>query len=226
MDPFSPFALRSEGDELALRAMRAGFKRAGLSHTQLAQAMEWYADHGRRLGGDVARIAEGFAQFAASKHWQPGHIDAAIAVRDQIAEAGLEAFLGAPPTAAEDAATIARATAMLRDDAAAYWRDHDDLREEWAGAIERTQAATAQAEASPPPVAHAPTDRDIAQRDMERFVTMLRDPIQARSYWQSPDLQRQYHDAIARSTYGPAAAVEPAAVDPTPAPTYTEGTTP
>jgi hypothetical protein len=47
MDRFTQFGLRGDADEQFRRAVRDGFKRAGLSHAQLTQAMDWYRDHVR-----------------------------------------------------------------------------------------------------------------------------------------------------------------------------------
>ncbi len=43
------------------------FKRAGLSHAQLLQAMEWYSDHGQRLGADPTKLTESFHEFARTR---------------------------------------------------------------------------------------------------------------------------------------------------------------
>ena len=48
MDRYTQFGLRTDADEQFRRAFRDGFKRAGLSHAQLLEAMEWYRDHGHR----------------------------------------------------------------------------------------------------------------------------------------------------------------------------------
>jgi hypothetical protein len=79
MDRYSQFGLRGETDEQLRRAVRDGFKRAGLSHAQLTQAMEWYKDH-VRPGMDEAKLAESFAEFAATKRWGAEQRDAAVSV--------------------------------------------------------------------------------------------------------------------------------------------------
>jgi hypothetical protein len=86
MDRYTQFGLRGDADEQIRRAVRDGFKRAGLSGAQLTQAMEWYKDR-VRPGMDEAKLMESFAEFAAGKNWPDAQRDAAVsvygAVRDQ-----------------------------------------------------------------------------------------------------------------------------------------------
>jgi hypothetical protein len=85
------------------------------------------------------------------------------------------------PSVEEDAATIARASELLRTDPNAYWRDAE-LQEAQFEALER-QGAAPMAE---PPIDHMAIERKIAQDDVGRFETMMReDPAK---YWRSPEL--------------------------------------
>jgi hypothetical protein len=122
MDHFTHFGLRSDADEQLRRAVREGFKRAGLSHAQLTQAMEWYRDRGQHMGPDPAKLTESFTEFTASKHWAPEHRAAALSVYGTVRDHGPAAVI-APTSPEQDAATIARAAELLRTDQAAYWRD-------------------------------------------------------------------------------------------------------
>ena len=70
MDRYTQFGLRGEADETLRRAVRDGFKRAGLGHAQLTQAMEWYRDH-VLPGVDGAKLGETFNDFARLKGWPP-----------------------------------------------------------------------------------------------------------------------------------------------------------
>jgi hypothetical protein len=114
MDRYQQFGLRGDADEQLRRAVRDGFKHAGLSPAQLTQAMEWYRDRGQHLGGDEATLAESFAEFAASKAWPDAQRDAAVGVYGQVRDEGPAAVMAPAPTAEEDAATIARAAELLR----------------------------------------------------------------------------------------------------------------
>jgi hypothetical protein len=99
------------------------------------------------------------------------------------------------PSPGEDAATIARASELLRTNPDAYWRDHD-LQEAQLEALERQEAAP-----PPEPDRAAVADRierQIAQRDVDKFAEMLRK--EPAKYWASPELQRQHRDAIAAAT--------------------------
>jgi len=49
MDRYTQFGLRSDADEQIRRAFRDGFKRAGLGHAQLLQAIDWHRDHGHPI---------------------------------------------------------------------------------------------------------------------------------------------------------------------------------
>jgi hypothetical protein len=214
MDQFSEFGIHTDADEQARRALRAGFTRAGLTRAQFDDALRWYSDHGRQIS-DPAKIAESFSEFAAAKHWSPELIAAAVAVRAQIAEVGAEAFLGPPPTAEEDAATIVKATELLRTDAAAYWQSANvEMRESYGEALERTQARAEQPQA-PRQFAVAtapgtvPPANDADQRRHGEIIAMMGDPTKSREYWASPAIQQEFRDVVTRLGDGSAAAVEP-----------------
>src|ERR1700674_1979694 len=89
------------------------FKRAGLSHAQMQQAMDWYRDH-VRPGMDEVKLAESFTEFAAAKNWPAEQRDAAVSVYGQVRDQGPAAVMSPAPSAEEDAATIARASELLR----------------------------------------------------------------------------------------------------------------
>jgi hypothetical protein len=196
MDRHTQFGLRGDADEQIRRAVRDGFRRAGLSPAQLTQAMEWYRDRGQHLGGDPAKLAESFSEFAESKGWQGEQQDAAVSVYGLIRDQGPAAVMAPAPGAEEDAATIAKADELLRTKPDAYWRDHD-LQEAALEARERQQAAPAPTPDPFSPAASEQLERQIAQQTVDKFARMLRE--EPGKYWSSPDLQRQHHDAIAAS---------------------------
>jgi hypothetical protein len=76
-------------------------------------------------------------------------------------------------------------------------------------ARERQQAAPPPAPDVFSPAAGEQIERQIAQRDVDKFARMLRE--EPGKYWSSPDLQRQHHDAIAASIGETPTAVPPAA---------------
>jgi hypothetical protein len=111
----------------------------------------------------------------------------------------------AAPTAEEDAALIAKADELLKTNAHAYFRD-PELQELALEARERQQA-------TPPPEPDRAAvadqiERQIAQRQCDKFAAMLRDPAEAGKYWASPQLQESYREAIAAAEL-PAPAVAP-----------------
>jgi hypothetical protein len=189
MDRFTQFGLRGDTDEQICRAVRDGFKRAGLSHAQLTQAMEWYKDH-VRPGMDETKLAESFAEFAATKNWGAEQRDAAVSVYGQVRDQGPAAVMSPAPSAEEDAATLARAHELLRTDPNAYWRDVE-LQEAQYEALERQKAAPT----AEPAIDHYEIERRISQQHVDRFATMLRE--EPEKYWRSPELQQQHRDAIA-----------------------------
>jgi hypothetical protein len=202
MERFTQFGLRGDADEQFRCAVRDGFKSAGLSHAQLTQAMEWYRDHGQRLGGDAAKVTESFAEFAAANRWPVEHLDAAVSVYGRVRDQGPTAVMAPAPAAAEDAATIARAAELLRTDPTAYWRDVE-LQEAQYEALERQESASASAAgvsapavpvAAPAPLATAPKER---QRHDE-IMSMMRDPGRSREYWGNEAVQQEFRGLLGR----------------------------
>jgi hypothetical protein len=189
MDRYSQFGLRGDADEQLRRAVRDGFKRAGLSSTQLTQAMVWYKDH-VRPGMDEAKLAESFAEFAATKRWGAEQRDAAVSVYGQVRDQGPAAVMSPAPSTEEDAATLARAHELLRTDPNAYWRDVE-LQETQFEALERQGTAPT----AEPPIDHMEIERRVSQQHVDRFATMLRE--EPEKYWRSAELQQQHRDAIA-----------------------------
>jgi hypothetical protein len=214
MDRYTQFGLRGDADEQLRRAVRDGFKRAGLSNAQLTQAMEWYKDH-VRPGMDEAKLAESFAEFAATKHWGAEHRDAAVSVYGQVRDQGPAAVMSPAPSTDEDAATLARAHELLRTDPNAYWRDVE-LQEAQFEALERQGTAPT----AEPPIDHMEIERRVSQQHVDRFATMLRE--EPEKYWRSPELQQQHRDAIAGTIReapageqpGPAAPADPGQTTP------------
>jgi hypothetical protein len=206
MDRYSEYGLRGDVDEQLRRAVRDGFKRAGLDPARLGDALEWYRDRGQHLGADVAKLTESFRNFAAERGWATPHLEAALSIYGQIQDHGPAAVLAPAPNADEDAATIARAEELLRADPAGYWRDAD-LQE---AALEARERQAAASPSSAPPDDYA-IERRIAQRDVRKYETMMRE--QPAEYWRSPEAQAAYRDAIERSTAPtpspPAAAAAP-----------------
>jgi hypothetical protein len=127
MQQISTSLVSGDADEQLRRAVRDGFKGAGLSPAQLTQVMDWYRDRGQHLGGDEAKLTESFAEFAAAKAWPDAQRDAAVGVYGQVRDQGPAAVMAPAPTAEEDAATLARAADLLRTDPQAYWRAVTDF---------------------------------------------------------------------------------------------------
>jgi hypothetical protein len=96
MDRYTQFGLRGDADEQIRRAVRDGFKRAGLSHAQMTQAMDWYKDH-VRPGMDETKLTESFAEFAAAKNWGTEQRDAAVSVYGQVRDQGPAAVMSPAP---------------------------------------------------------------------------------------------------------------------------------
>src|SRR5882757_7058173 len=211
MDRFTEFGLRGDTDETLRRAVRDGFRRAGLGHAQLTHALEWYRDN-VRPGADGANLGESFNDFVRARGWTPEQLNAAVGVYSQIQNEGPAAVL-ATPSPEDDAALIARADELLKTNADAYFRDQE-LQELALEARERQLAAPP----AEPAVDHYAIERRIAQQDVDRFAAMLRDPASAAKYWSSPDLQRRHHDAIAASIQAEQRGTVPAPAAPAAAP--------
>ncbi len=193
MDRYTQFNLRGDQDELLRRAVRDGFRAAGLSQVQMTQALEWYRDHVRPDMEEAALMAS-FHNFANDKGWPTDALVTAQSIYTTIRDEGPTAVL-ASSTPEEDAALIARADEMLRSEPDKYWRD-EALQELALEARERQQAA-------PPPqpdraVIADQIEQGIARRDMAKYETMMRERPQ--EYWRDPKAQAAYRDAIERST--------------------------
>src|ERR1700678_666176 len=224
MDRYEQFGLRGDADEQIRRAVRDGFKRAGLSPAQLTQAMEWYRDRGQHLGGDAAKLTESFADFATSKAWPDAQRDAAVGVYGQVRDQGPAAVMAPAPSPEDDAATIARANELLKTDPKKYWADAElqeaafEALERQAGGASAAQPATPATPAAAlgaPPAPGAPAaaaapaapDRAVDQARHDEIVAMMRDPGRSREYWGNPAVQQEYRDVLTRLE--PAAGAEP-----------------
>ena len=204
-DRYAAFGL-TEADEPFRRAVRDGFKRAGLSHKHLTEAMEWYRDSSRTGMNEDALLAS-FTEFTTNKGWPVEQQAAASLVYDAIRDHGAEAVMSPMPTPAEDQETIAKANDLLSKDAAAYFRD-DELQERMFEALER-QAAPQSGPALGPPLTDVEIEQKIGRQDMQKFERMMREEPQR--YWGSPQLQEAYRDAIERATAAPEAEAPAAA---------------
>jgi hypothetical protein len=203
-DRYAAYGL-GEADEKFRRAVRDGFRGAGLSHQQFLDALTWY--QGVRAGGDEATLFASFHDFATAKGWPVENLVAAQGVYQAIQQSGPEAVI-ATPTPEEDQATIAKANELLARDSAAYFAGElPDLLFE---ALERQEAALSSPAIAPP--SDVEIEQRIARQDMAKFETMMRTDPQR--YWSSPELQAAYRDSIHRATTSPAP-IAPA-VAPTP----------
>ena len=205
-DRYAAFGL-TEADEPFRRAVRDGFKRAGLSHKQLTEAMEWYRDS-IRAGMNEGELLASFTEFTTNKGWPVEQQAAASLVYDAIRDHGAEAVMSPIPTLAEDQETIAKANALLAKDAAAYFADQE-LQEAMFEALERQAAPQSGPPALGPPLSDVEIEQRIGRQDMQKFERMMREEPQR--YWGSPQLQEAYRDAIERATAAPPAAPAEAA---------------
>jgi hypothetical protein len=216
-DRFGAYNLTA-ADEPLYRALRDGFRGAGLSRAQFTQALEWYRDH-VRPGMDDSAMHESFHEFATNKGWDVAQIVGAQSIHAAVRDQGPDAIT-ATPTAEEDAATIERATELLRKDPDAYWKDQE-LQEAQFEALERREAATA-APATALVVDDYAIERQLAQREVQKYETVLRE--RPSEYWRDTAMQAAYRNAIERSTasapiapaIAPAPTGEPAPAAPTP----------
>jgi hypothetical protein len=191
-------------DEPFRRAVRDGFRHSGLDHSQFLAALRWYADTGQHLGGDATRLAQSFGEFAQGAGWNATHIVAAQSVYNTIQEQGPAALTDAP-TPERDKETIEFANELLRTKPDEYWSD-TELQELQLEALERQQVAPAAASV----VDDYAIERQIAQRDMAKYETMMRE--RPAEYWRSTEAQEAYRNAIERSTMTPPANELPASV--------------
>jgi hypothetical protein len=206
-DRYHQFGL-TESDTPFYKAVRDGFKNAGLGHKQLTQALEWYRDS-VRAGMDETALFSSFSEFAQNAGWDASHIVAAQGVYSAVQTQGPEAVMLPTPTPEEDRATIERANQLMRTDAAAYWKD-EALQEAAFEALER-QAARQSGPALGPALSDVEIEQRIGRQDMQKFERMMRD--EPGKYWASPQLQEAYRGAIERANTAPEAEV-PAAAPP------------
>jgi hypothetical protein len=206
-DRYAAFGL-TEADEPFRRAVRDGFKRAGLSHKQLTEAMEWYRDSNRTGMNEDALLAS-FTEFATNRGWPTEQQAAASLVYDAIRDHGAEAVMSPMPTPAEDQETIAKANDLLSKDAAAYFRD-EELQERMFEAIERQAAPQSGPATLGPPLTDIEIEQRIGRQEIAKFERMMRE--EPGKYWGSPQLQAAYRGAIERANAAPEA--EPPAAAP------------
>jgi hypothetical protein len=208
-DRYAGYGL-GEADESFRRAVRDGFRGAGLSHQQFLDALAWYRDN-VRPGKDATELSASFHEFATARAWPVEQLVAATSVYDAIQQGG-PAAVTMPPTPEEDQATITKANELLAKDSAAYFAD-EQLQELMLEALERQQAAPSSA-APAPPISDIEIEQRVARQDMARYERMMNE--EPRKYWGDPAAQTAYLDAIQRATTSPAPAAPPAA--PVPAP--------
>ena len=206
-DKFGAYGLTT-ADEGFYRALRDGFRGAGLSRAQFTQALEWYRDQ-VRPGMDENSLSASFHEFATNKGWDVAQLVGAQSIYAAVRDHGPDAVT-ATPTAEEDEATIERANELMRTDAAAYWRD-EELQELALEATERQQAAPQATTGLGPALSDIEIEQRIGRQDMARYEQMIRE--EPGKYWSSPEIQAAYRDAIDRATTSPApiAPAEPAA---------------
>jgi hypothetical protein len=202
----------SAADEPFRRAVRDGFRQAGLSHRQFLDALTWYRDN-VRAGMDATELSASFHDFATARAWPVENLIAAQGVHQAIQQSGPETVI-ATPTPEEDQATIAKANELLAKDSAAYFAD-EQLQELMIEALERQQAAPPATSVGP-----APTDTEIerrmGQKDVDRFEQMMRERPQ--EYWASPRHQADYRAAIERANLAEPEVTAPVAPALAPAP--------
>jgi hypothetical protein len=205
-DRYAAFGL-TESDAPFYKAVRDGFKRAGLGHKQLTQTLEWYRDS-VQAGMDETALYSSFSEFAQNAGWDASHLVAAQGVYGAIRAQGPESVMSPTPTPEEDRATIERANQLMRTDAAAYWKD-EALQEAALEALERQAAPQSGPPALGPPLTDVEIEQRIGRQEMAKFERMMREEPQR--YWGSPQLQAAYRDAIERATATPEAEAPAAA---------------
>jgi hypothetical protein len=206
----------SEADEPFRRAVRDGFRRAGLSRAQFEQALAWYRDN-VRPGMDESELSASFSDFATNRGWDTAQLVAAQSVYGTIQQHGPDGVMEPTPSPEEDAATIAKANALLAKDAAAYFADQE-LQEKMFEALERQAAPPSGPPALGPPLNDIEIEQRIGRQDMAKYEAMMRSDPQR--YWGSPQLQEAYRGAIERATAAPEAealATAPPVADSVPA---------
>jgi hypothetical protein len=192
MHRYREFGLLSDHDEQLRRAFRDGFKRAGLSFSQLLDALAWYRDH-VRAGASEEHLIEAFSRFAADREWSPIHRDAAFDTYRAIRDNGVAAVIEPAPHRDADRETLAEGERILRADPARYWRDADlqDALFESRERLDTAPAATSE-------TAQRPSTGD--RRRIEEIEALLRDPNGngQRRYWSDDTLRADYAQVLAR----------------------------
>jgi hypothetical protein len=191
MDRYREFGLVSDEDELLRRAFRDGFKRAGLSFSQLLDALAWYRDQ-PKVEASEEHLVDAFARFAAERNWPAAHCDRALDVYRAIREKGPAAVAGPAPTQDADRAMLAEGDRLLRADPARYWGDAE-LQDTLFDARERlgSEAQTA---------AKGPVARSADEQRIAEIEALLHDPSGKgqRRYWNDAALRTDYAEALAR----------------------------
>ena len=100
---------------------------------------------------DAAKLIENFTAFANGKGWPTEHLDAALSVYSQVRDEGPGAATE-PVSAEADAATIAKATELMRTDPNAYWRNAE-LQEALFESLERQETDKSVPVETPPATA-------------------------------------------------------------------------
>ena len=191
MHRYREFGLASDQDELLRRAFRDGFKGAGLSFSQLLDALGWYRDH-VRAGIDEEQLVETFASFAADRGWPTGHCEAALDLYRAIRDNGPALAINGAPEPAADRAMLADGERLLRTDPARYWRDAE-LQDALFEARERLALVQADGD-------QAPRGSSADRARIAEIEAMLHDPSGAgqRRYWNDGGLRADYTQALAR----------------------------
>jgi hypothetical protein len=189
MHRYREFGLVSDEDETLRQAFRDGFRRAGLSHRQFVDALEWYRDH-VRAGADETALMQAFSEFAAQKNWSQELVDGVVGVYESIRDGGPDSVAAAAPHPDQDRATVARGDQALRTDPARYWRDAE-LQDAVFEARERLEALAGPFDA---PRADGPRQR------VREIEALLHDPTGAgaRRYWSDPALREEYAQALSQ----------------------------
>ena len=195
MHRYREFGLVSEHDEILRRAVRDGFKRAGLSFAQFQDALAWYRDH-VRPEADETQLADAFAQFAAHSGWVADQRDRALDLYRAIRDDGPAAVMQTP-LPDDDRATVARADELLRADPARYWGDIE-LQDAVFEARERLHRSAPEAGNGRPPGGETGPGHDL--RRVAEIEALLRDPggDGQRRYWSDAGLRADYAQALAR----------------------------
>jgi hypothetical protein len=192
MHRYREFGLVSEEDEHLRRAVRDGFKRAGLSFSQFLDALAWYRDR-VRAGASEEQLVEAFSGYAADRGWPVGQRDGAVDVYLAIRDNGAAALIDPAPHPDADRSTLADGDRLLRADPARYWRDAE-LQDALFEARERLGGAPAADAEAPPRTSTADRQR------IDEIENLLRDPTGdgQRRYWNDGALRADYAQALAR----------------------------